>query len=67
MGAACEDDILLLRHSKKKPYILESFTYFWQCESLFSQNFKGEFVIDGRMYNCTEQWMMQQECIVLGS
>jgi len=56
---------LLLRRSKKK-YVSEKFTYFCRCESPFSQHFKCEFVIDGRMYNCTEKWMMQQKCIVFG-
>jgi len=57
---------LLVRHSKKKEYIPEKFTYFWRCESPFSQNFECKFIIDGRMYNCTKKWMMQQKCIVFG-
>jgi len=66
-GAARGDDILLVRRiRKKKEYIPEKFTYFWLCESSFSQYFKCEFVIDGRLYNCTEKWMMQQKCIVFG-
>jgi len=48
-------DSLLVRRSKKKEYIPEKFTYFWRCESPFSQHFICEFIIDGRMYNCTEK------------
>jgi len=59
-------DSLLVRRSKKKEYIPEKFTYFWRCEYPFSQHFKCEFVINGRMYNCTEKWMLQQKCIVFG-
>jgi len=73
LGAATGGDSLLVRNSKKKEYIPEKFTYFWLCESpfrrlteLFLQHFKCEFVIDGRLYNCTEKWMMQQKCIIFG-
>jgi len=55
METAIVSDSLLVRRSKKKEYIPEKFTYFWRCESPFSHHFKCEFVIDGRMYNCTEK------------
>jgi len=58
--------ISLVRRIRKKEYIPEKFTYFWHCDSPFSQHFKCEFVIDGRLYNCTEKWMMEQKCIVFG-
>jgi len=61
-----EGDSLLMRRSKKKEDILEKFTYFWRSVSPFSQHFKCEFAVDGRLYNCTEKWMMQQKCIVFG-
>jgi len=61
------DDTLLVRRTrKKKKYIPEKFTYFWLGDSPFSQHFKCELVIDGRLYNFTEQWMMQQKSIVFG-
>jgi len=61
------DDTLLVRRTrKKKEYIPEKFTYFWLGDSPFSQHFKCESVIDGRLYNCAEQWMMQQKLIVFG-
>jgi len=66
MKYAIGGDSLLVRRSKKKEYIPEKFTYFWRCQSPFSQHFKCEFVIDGRMYNCTEKWIMQQKCTVFG-
>jgi len=50
--------LLVKRTRKKKKYIPEKFTYFWLGDSPFSQHFKCEFFIDGRLYNCTEQWMM---------
>jgi len=62
-----ENGISLVRRiKKKKEYIPEKFTYFWLCYSPFSQHFKSEFVIDGRLFNCPEKWMMQQKCIVFG-
>jgi len=57
-----EDIFLVRRPRKMKEYIPEKFTYFWPCESPFSQHFKCEFVINGRLYNCTKKWMMQQKC-----
>jgi len=67
LEAPRRDDTLLVRRSRnKKEYIPKKFTYFWLSDSTFNQYFKCEFVIDGRLYNCTEQWMMQQKSIVFG-
>jgi len=61
LEATVENEILVVRCNKKMPYIPEKFTYFFGCDLPFIQHFICEFVIDGRIYNCTEKWMMQQK------
>jgi len=65
-GTTIEGDSLLVRRGRKKECIPEKFTYFWGAESPFSQRFMCEFVIDGRLYNCSEKGMMQQKSVVFG-
>lgn len=38
-----------------------TFTFFWQRESPFSQWHPSPFVVDGITYNCAEQYMMYQK------
>jgi ribA/ribD-fused uncharacterized protein len=42
----------------------EPFTHFWSGP--FSQWHGCRFVVDGRVYNCTEQYMMEQKAILFG-
>jgi len=39
----------------------ETFTFFWQADSPFSQWYSCRFVVDGTEYNCAEQFMMHQK------
>jgi len=66
LEAAEENKILVVRRNKKRQYIPEKFTYFFGCDSPFSQHFICEFVINGKIYNCTEKWMIQQKTIIFG-
>ena len=36
----------------------DNYEYFWKSHSPFSQWHRSEFVVDGKTYNCAEQYMM---------
>ena len=36
----------------------ENYEYFWKSHSPFSQWHPSKFVVDGKTYNCAEQYMM---------
>lgn len=42
----------------------EKFTFFWKSESPFSNWYPAEFSIDGRKFNCSEQYMMYGKAIL---
>jgi ribA/ribD-fused uncharacterized protein len=42
----------------------EKFHLFWGGE--FSQWYPSKFEIDGKKYNCAEQWMMEQKALFFG-
>ena len=46
--------------------MIEKFTYFYGKETSFSQWTISNFVIDGIIYNCTEQWMMTEKARLFG-
>jgi len=65
-GKELEETPFVRSPRKKNEYTPEKFTYIEPYNSPFSQQFECEFVIDGRLYNCAEQWMMQQKCMLFG-
>ena len=65
--------MLLIFHSRKMAHFVNSeeeeevpdlpddrdkYEYFWKARSPFSQWHPSEFVVDGKTYNCAEQYMM---------
>ena len=42
----------------------EKFTFFWKTESPFSQWYPAVFIIEGRRFNCAEQYMMYRKAIL---
>lgn len=41
-----------------------TYTFFWRTESPFSQWHQSPFVVNGMVYNCAEQYMMQQKAVL---
>ena len=39
----------------------EKFTFFFTADAVFSQWHRAEFLVDGQVYNCAEQYMMHQK------
>ena len=39
----------------------EQYVLFWKADSPFSQWYSCRFTVDGTVYNCAEQFMMQQK------
>ena len=44
----------------------EKFTFFWKSDSPFSQWYPTVFTIDGRRFNCAEQYMMYRKALLFG-
>jgi len=59
-----ERGILAIRWKQMKEYIPEAFTFFWRKESPFSQHHMCNFYIEEKLYNCSEQWMMEQKALL---
>lgn len=51
--------------SRDLPDERDKYEYFWRKESIFSQWYPCEFEVDGRTYNCTEQYMMHQKAVLM--
>ncbi|KAK3107123.1 hypothetical protein FSP39_011692 [Pinctada imbricata] len=44
----------------------DKFEFFWSGNSVFSQWYRCNMVIDGIRYNCAEQYMMHQKAVLMG-
>jgi len=51
---------------KKKQYIPEKFTYFWQEKLPLRQHFKCKIIIDKKNYSCTKQWILEPKALLFG-
>lgn len=49
------------RHHRSHESESPDFVFFWQNPSVFSQWLRCTFYVDGRMYNCAEQFMMHRK------
>nr|XP_022314281.1 riboflavin biosynthesis protein PYRR, chloroplastic-like [Crassostrea virginica] len=43
----------------------DKYEYFWKARSPFSQWHPSKFVVDGKTYNCAEQYMMYHKALVM--
>jgi len=57
---------LAIRQKRIKEYIPKAFTFFWRKKSSFSQHHICKFYIEEKLYNCSEQWMMEQKALLFG-
>lgn len=45
---------------------METFTFFFRSQSVFSQWYPVKFTVGGFEYNCAEQYMMHQKALLFG-
>lgn len=46
--------------------IKDGFTFFWRPDSVFSQWYPRDFVVDGQTFGCAEQFMMHGKAVLFG-